>query len=134
MPLQSGVDRGLPESGGRYAHEDHLPIADEVFSLPFPWEDYIILPGELRKYKIDGCLPYYKFQRCHFPPHAWTEACIQRQKEAGDALGKAVTNGEGSWDGLYLSCGNHCQKLLEAERSRSLEKTMQNLQVGGKPL
>jgi len=93
----------------RYAHTDHLPLPEDSFVL----EDYIILPGNLRTYLIDGRQP--RLQGFPVGEGSWKDFDKRvrvRQDWARANLLERLYWGEGTLQTLYCACGTRCPKTL----------------------
>lgn len=94
----------------RYAHRDYLRATEG-----YEESDYIILPGNLRRYLSSGKLPSFRRPLGHRDYMQVTSEGKRRQKMAREELNRAVRDGEASLENLHFPCGDICGKRMVAE-------------------
>ncbi|KAK5677841.1 hypothetical protein LTS10_009724 [Elasticomyces elasticus] len=107
----------------RYVHRDYLPTPDFCTV-----EDYIILPGELRQYQVDGEIRRHRWSDRQMDQPAWErfEARMkQRQAATLDRAELYVESGEGTLKTFHGGCGAMCGSSPALERAKEEEMYMQ---------
>jgi len=92
----------------RYVHKDYMPLSDAIFDK----YDYIVLPGRLRRYLVDGKLNEMEWSGYGLVPRhqkQHREEAQISQSQARQLLDSMVADGVGPLKKLYLSCGKGCR-------------------------
>ncbi|KAK3623489.1 hypothetical protein LTR56_021579 [Elasticomyces elasticus] len=106
----------------RYVHRDYLPTPDFCTVA-----DYIILPGELRQYQVDGDIRWHRWSDFQMDQPAWEvfEARMkQRQVSALDRAELYVEKGKGTLKTFHGGCGAMCgsSPALEEKKERKMDR------------
>lgn len=107
---QSPCLKDLCEDGScRYPHGDYLPVPCEPYSV----EDYIVLPGNLRRYRADGKLFGLDWNDDEdIDWGAFEEGVKEIQNQVRKDFTRWVSEGRGTLESLHCYCGEDCGKTL----------------------